>query len=163
MTFIRAIYLGLVVSASGCRLLDFDSCLYELRGVEGAATITEGGSEFLYGRVNLLEQRDYRADKSVIWEVRGTPLKGHVISVAFRDVANPSKTLLAIPLLSPTITAIAGGSMSESEGANLNGFFDVLAADRGVIDVRTDISGRDSIRLSLTKTFQADWYRPKCG
>ena len=72
MRFIRlATYVGFVLSASGCRILEFDSCLYELRGVEGAGTITEGATEILYGRLNLLEQRDYQDDKSLIWEVRG--------------------------------------------------------------------------------------------
>ena len=54
-----AIAVGVSFSLSACRLLDFDSCLYELRGVEAAGTISEAGSELLYGRLNLLEQRDY--------------------------------------------------------------------------------------------------------
>ncbi|MFN2602234.1 MAG: hypothetical protein ABR582_05695 [Gemmatimonadaceae bacterium] len=153
----------LAISLGGCRLFEFDNCLYELRGVEGAGTITENGTELLYGRLNLLEQRDYQPDKSLIWEVRGAPLKGHVTSATFRDVADPSKVLLMIPLSSPSVTAIAGGAANQSAGAELNGFFDVLAANRGVIDVRADLPGRDSIRVPLAITFHEDWYRPKCG
>lgn len=159
----RAIYVGLALSVSGCHILDFDSCLYELRGVEGAGTITEGATEILYGRLNLLEQRDYQDDKSLIWEVRGQPLNGHVISIVFRDKSDPSKVLANLPLSSSTILALSNGVATESSGANLNGFFDVLSADRGVIDVRTDLPGRDSIRVELAKTFMQDWYRPKCG
>lgn len=153
---------GLALSASGCRLLDFNSCLYELRGVEAAGTISEGGSELLYGRLNLLEQRDYQPEKSLIWQVRGAPLRGHVTSAVFRDV-DQSKTLLVLALSSPPASDIAGGAASQSGGADLSGFYEVLAANRGVIDVRTDLPARDSIRLSITKTFQEDWYRPKCG
>ena len=153
---------ALVLFASGCRLLDFDSCLYELRGVEAAGTISEGGSELLYGRLNLVEQRDYQPEKSLIWQVRGAPLKGHVASAVFRD-ADQSKTLFVLTLLPASTGDIAGGTANQSGGADLNGFYDVLAANRGVIDVRTDLPGRDSIRLPITKTFQENWYRPKCG
>lgn len=157
-----AIGVGFSLSVSACRLLDFDSCLYELRGVEAAGTISEAGSELLYGRLNLLEQRDYQPEKSLIWQVRGAPLRGHVTSAVFRDV-DQSKTLFVLTLTSAPASDIAGGSASQSDGADLNGFYEVLAANRGVIDVRTDLPGRDSIRLSTTKTFQEDWYRPKCG
>jgi len=152
----------LALSASGCRLLDFDSCLYELRGVEAAGTISEAGSELLYGRLNLLEQRDYQPERSLIWQVRGAPLRGHVTSAVFRDV-DQTRTLFVLTLSPAPASDIAGGAASQSGGADLNGFYEVLAANRGVIDVRTDLSGRDSIRLSITKTFQEDWYRPKCG
>src|SRR5258706_1191570 len=163
MRFVRAsICAGLMLSASGCRLLDFDSCLYELRGVEAAGTISEAGSELLYGRLNLLEQRDYQPEKSLIWQVRGAPLRGHVSSAVFRDV-DQSKSLFVLTLSSVPASDIAGGAASQSGGADLNGFYEVLAANRGVIDVRTDLPGRDSIRLAITKTFQEDWYRPKCG
>jgi hypothetical protein len=163
MSFIRSsICLALALAASGCRLLDFDSCLYELRGVEAAGTISEGGSELLYGRLNLVEQRDYQPEKSLIWQLRGAPLKGHVTSAVFRDV-DQSKTLFLLTLSPAPASDIGGGAASQSAGDDLNGFYDVLAADRGVIDVRTDLPGRDSIRLSITKTFQEDWYRPKCG
>jgi len=157
-----AIGVGFSLSLSACRLLDFDSCLYELRGVEAAGTISEAGSELLYGRLNLVEQRDYQPEKSLIWQVRSAPLKGHVTSVVFRDV-DQSKTLFVLTMVATSNADVADGSANQSAGDDLNGFYEVLAANRGVIDVRTDLPGRDSIRLAITKTFQEDWYRPKCG
>jgi hypothetical protein len=163
MSYARSAFVILLaLTASGCRLLDFDSCLYELRGVEAAGTISESGSELLYGRLNLVEQRDYQPEKSLVWQVRGAPLKGHVTSALFRDADQP-KALFVLTLSPAPASDIAGGTANQSEGADLNGFYDVLAANRGVIDVRTNLPGRDSIRLAITKTFQEDWYRPKCG
>jgi hypothetical protein len=122
--------------------------------------LTEGGAELLYGRVNIGEQRDYQPDKSMVWELRGPSLQGHVTLAALRDAADESKTLYVFP---PTGGGISSGFVTQNGGANLNGFFEVLAAGRAVIDVRTDIPGRESLRLIPTKTFQQDWTRPKCG
>src|SRR6476620_3637205 len=152
--------LVLLILVGGCRLLDFDSCLYEIRAIEVAGTVTQGGAELLYGRVNVGEQRDYQPDKSMQWELRGASLQGHVTLAALRDAADESKTLF---VFSQTGGATSSGYVTQSGGANLNGFFDVLAAGRALIDVRTDIPGRESIRLIPTKIFQQDWTRPKCG
>jgi len=156
----RTLSLMLLVLVSGCSILDFDSCLYEVRATEASGQLLEGTSEVLYARVNIGEQRDYRPDKSMIWELRGTPLQGHVTSAVFRDAADDSKTLFTFPL---TGAGLSTGSVTETGGANLNGFFEVIATGRGVVDVRTDVPGRESLRVTLAKTFQNDWFRPKCG
>jgi hypothetical protein len=156
----RTLSLLLLVLVGGCSILDFDSCLYELRATEASGQLLEGTSEVLYARVNIGEQRDHQPDKSMLWELRGTPLQGHVTSAVFRDAADESKTLFTFPL---TGGGISSGYVTETGGANLNGFFEVVAAGRGVVNVRTDIAGRESLRVTLAKTFQNDWYRPKCG
>src|SRR5258705_5853134 len=73
-----ALFLVLLVGIGGCRFLDLDSCLYEIRAIEVAGALTEGGAELLYGRVNVGEQRDYQPDKSMMWELRAPSLQGHV-------------------------------------------------------------------------------------
>jgi hypothetical protein len=157
---VRTLSLFLLVLVGGCSILDFDACLYEVRATEASGQLSEGTSEVLYARVNISEQRDYQPDKSMLWELRGTPLQGHVTSAVFKDARDESKTLFTFPL---TGGGISSGSVNEKGGANLNGFFDVVAGGTGIIDVRTDIAGRESFRVSLAKTFQNDWFRPKCG
>jgi hypothetical protein len=148
---------------SSCRIIDFDSCLYELRTVDVTGSLSENGNELLNAHLNVGEQRDYEPDKSMSWGLRGASLKGHVTSAVFRDAADPAKTLYVFPLSNPSPDFISSGYVTQNEGASLSGFFGVLAAERGVVDLRTDLPGRDSIRVVLKKNFQQDWYRPKCG
>ncbi len=62
-------------------------------------------------------------------------LKGHVTSATLRDAADESKTLYDFPLNTGGPTDISSGHVTQNTGANLNGFFEVLAAGRAVIDV----------------------------
>lgn len=147
--------------ASGCRLLDFDSCLYELRSVAVEGRLIDT-SEILYAHVTLDEQRDYQPDKFMVWRLTSAELNGHVTSMTLRDAADESKPLYVFPP-SNFQNDISFGTVRQSDGATLNGIFDALSGNRGVIDVRTDIQGREQVRFLPPVTVQQDWYRPKCG
>lgn len=154
-------YLLVATAAGGCRLLDFDSCLYELRSVTVEGRVIET-SEILYAYVSVDEQRDYQPDKFMVWRLTSAALKGHVTSMTLRDAADESKSLFVFPP-SNFQNDISSGTVRQSDGANLNGVFDALSGDRGVIDVRTDIPGHEQVRFLPPVTIHQDWYRPKCG
>jgi hypothetical protein len=146
----------------GCRLFDFDSCLYELRGVSVEGRVNDGSAEILYAYVSVSEQRDYQPDKDMSWRLNSASLKDHVTSMTLRDSNNESQSLYVFPA-SNFQNDISSGAVRQSDGANLNGIFDALFNGRGVIDVRTDIPGREQVRFVPPILSQQDWYRPKCG
>jgi hypothetical protein len=71
--------------------------------------------------------------------------------------------LYSFPITGANNDISAGGVSQSRDAANLNGFFDVLANGRGVIDVRTDIPGREQVRYVPPVISNQDWVRPKCG
>ena len=146
----------------GCRLLEFDSCLYELRSVTVEGRVTDASTEILYAYVSMDEQRDYQPDKFIVWHLTSTPLRGHVTSATLRDASDESKSLYVFPP-STFQNDVSAGTVRESDGASLSGIFDVLYNGRGVIDVRTDIPGREQVRFLPPLVVQQDWYRPQCG
>ncbi|HUQ20952.1 MAG TPA: hypothetical protein VM099_15140 [Gemmatimonadaceae bacterium] len=147
--------------ASGCRLLDFDSCMYELRTVTVEGRLIET-SEILYAYVSVEEQRDYQPDKFMVWRLTSAPLRGHVTSMTLRDAADESKSLFVFPA-SNFQNDISSGTVRQSDGPSLNGIFDAISSERAVIDVRTDIPGRAQVRFLPPLTVHQEWYRPKCG
>jgi hypothetical protein len=157
-------YLVLTAMVSGCHIFDLDSCLYELRSVEVAGQLNEGGAELLFASVNVGEQRDYQPDKNMLWLIRSAPLLGHVTSATLKDEADESKILYNFPISTTSQTdRISSGYVAQVSGANLNGFFEVLSGDRAIIEVKTDVPGKGTLRILPEKVFDQDWTRPKCG
>jgi len=157
-------YLLIASIAGGCRLFDFDSCLYEIRSVEVTGSLSEGGGELLFGSISFSEQRDYQPDKSMLWLIRSAPLLGHVTSATLKDFSDDTKVLYTFPLNTTSQTdRVSSGYVTETSGANLNGIFDVLSNDRGVIEVKTDLPGKGTLRILPGRVFDQDWTRPKCG
>ena len=157
-------YLILAAVVGGCRLFEFDDCLYEIRSVEVTGQLAENGAELLFVSVNVSEQRDYQPDKNMLWLVRSAPLLGHVTSATLKDAADESKILYNFPI--NTISQsdrISSGYVTETSGANLTGIFDVMSGDRAIVEVKTDIAGKGTLRVLPARVFDQDWTRPKCG
>ena len=136
--------------------------MYEIRGVSVEGRVNDASTEILYAYVSISEQRDYQPDKDMSWRLTSASLKGHVTSMTLRDSNNESQTLYVFPP-GNFQNEISSGAVRQSDGANLNGIFDALFNNRGVIDVRTDIPGREQVRFVPPILSQQDWYRPKCG
>ena len=157
-------YLIVAIAVGGCRLFDFDDCLYEVRSVEVTGALSEGGAELLFASVNVGEQRDYQPDKNMLWLIRSAPLLGHVTSATLKDAADQSKVLYTFPISTTSQTdRISSGYVTEVTGANLNGFFEVLSDDRALFEVKTDLAGKATLQVFPVKVFDQDWTRPKCG
>ena len=157
-------YLLIASIAGGCRLFDFDSCLYEVRSVEVTGSLSDNAGELLFGSISVSEQRDYQPDKNMLWLIRSAPLLGHVTSATLKDFSDDTKILYNFPINTTSqLDRISSGYVTETSGANLNGIFDVLSGDRAVIEVKTDVPGKATLRILPAKGFDQDWTRPKCG
>jgi hypothetical protein len=155
------VLLLLPLLASSCLLLN-GRCIYELRSLQASGQVISG-VDSIAGQVSLFEQRDSDPNKSMYYLVVSPTLKSHVLSASFRDSGNPSQILVSLPLAAPTQEAIAEGELSDRNGTNLNGYFELIAAGRGLLVLETDLSSASSITIPLTVTQKQDWTRPYCS
>lgn len=154
--------LALAVSLSGCNALS-GKCTYELRSLDAGGSITESGSELAAAEISLSEQRGSLQGQSLTWVVTSTTLKGHVLSAALKDNADQSHVLLDLGIAGADRPEISRGAAASATGANLAGFHDILAAGRGIVELRTDLSSRPVIQIPLAATTNGDWIRPYCS
>lgn len=156
-----ALYTALAFALSSCSLLD--KCTYELRDLEAAGTVSDNGSQLASVQINLGEQRGSLQGQSMYWLVTGADLKGHVTSVSFKDVSDPSHVLLDLGVASADRSEISQGATGSASGANLGGFHNIIAAGRGLIELQTDSPDRPTIQITLAVTSSTDWTRPNCS
>ena len=147
---------------SGCLLLS-GRCIYELRGVVATGQFIQAVGDTVSAEVNIGEQRDSDPNKTMSWIIRGPAIKGRVQSIKLVDETNPTVALYTFPVSVSEFPALSNGAVSQNEGANLNGLFDVLAGSRGIIVITTDIPGRATIQFRLNVTSESDWNRPYCS
>jgi hypothetical protein len=139
-------------------------CIYETRGVATTGQVTTGNADSVMADVDLDEQRDADPDKNMSWNIRGTSLFGHVSSIELVDNTAKSVVLYTFPVNTDTrLSRISYGYVQQTAGAKLNGFFDLLSKNRGLILIRTNIPGRSVIEVPLTVTRKSDWNRPYCS
>jgi hypothetical protein len=149
------------IFASNCMLLN-GRCIYEIRSVQASGRVEENGTELAAGRVSQSERRDSDPEKSMYWLVTGASLKGHVTSATFRDSSDPTRALLTLDLAASDPAKITEGLVSTTTGTNLGGFFELIGANRAVIQLETNLQTRP-ITIPLTVTQKEDWTRPYCS
>jgi hypothetical protein len=147
---------------SSCSLLS-GRCLYETRYVNAEGQVLENNLEIAYAQLVHHEQRDYQPDKDFTWQIRGAGLKGHVTRITLRDNAAPSTVVYEFPIHADPIMPLASGFVRQSEGANINGFFDLLSSRRAIIVITTDLPQRPTVTIALTNVTRDDWTRPYCS
>jgi hypothetical protein len=148
--------------ASNCMALS-GRCLYEARGIVANGSVIENGTQIAAAELNLHEQRDYRPDKTLIWSITGPTLKGHVQKIVLRNNTAGSSALYDFALSDSGIPALSSGFVSQSGGATINGIFDLLASNRAVVAITTDLPARATVTVPLTVTRKDDWSRPYCS
>jgi len=151
---------AIVAGLCGCHSIAGGTCQYALRSIEAAGQVTEGSNVLLYAKLDITEQRDFLPNKSMSWLIQGATLKGHVTSAVLRDAGNPSQVLFTFQAASPSQPELSQGYADERLGANLSGLFDVTGAGRAMVDLRTDIPGRESISVIPVIVFNNDWHHP---
>lgn len=156
--------IGLVVSAtSACSILS-GRCLYETRAVSTETVVTDNGAELVRIMLTEFEQRDYEPGKDMSWSIISEALFGHVTSIVLVDATAKTTVLYTFPLTNiEGQHLISNGAVAESQGANLNGFFDLLSRSRGMLIIRTDIPGKTVIEVPLEVRSTQDWFRPYCS
>jgi hypothetical protein len=147
---------------SNCMILS-GRCLYELRGVGASGSFVFSPTDSVSADVIVDEQRDYEPDKNMSWQIDGPSLKGHVTRVTLEDNSTSPRTLYDFPLAPTSVPMLSNGFVRQSEGANLNGLFDLLGSKRALIVIRTDQPSRPSVTVPLTTVRKDDWNRPYCS
>lgn len=151
----------LLAFCAGCSALS-GRCLYETRNVIAVGNFTEGATIIANAHMTVREQRDYQPDKNFMWQITGATLKGHVTRIILQDNAPSPKVYYDFPL-DAAPQQLSGGYIVQSTGANINGFFDLLANNRAVIVISTDIPGRETISFPAPAADVSDWNRPYCS
>lgn len=164
MTTVRRLLaiVAIPLIASNCMILS-GRCLYELRGVVASGAVLESGTSLAAAEVNLGEQRDYEPDKNMTWSITGPPLKGHVQQMVLKDNAASAPVLFNFPIGDANFPPLSSGFVRQSEGATLNGIFDLLASNRAVVVISTDLSTHPTVTIPMTVTREDDWSRPYCS
>lgn len=153
-----------LIALSGCAY--FDRCNYEIRSVQASGEANSNGTQLAAAQIVLSEQRGSDPDRSLYWIITGVNVKGHVVSAVFKDSSDPSTVLLSLPLSAPAQASVSEGTKSDKTGANLSGFFDLVSAGRGMLEIQTDlyaIDGNNVITVPVTVTQKQDWVRPNCS
>jgi hypothetical protein len=142
---------ALPVVLSNCMLFN-GRCLFESRNV-----IADGTADVAAAHIVESEQRDYQPDKDMSWQITGESLQGHVQKITLQE---GSTVRFDFPIQNASLTS---GFVRQSEGANLNGFFDLLAGKKATVVITTDIPARPTVTIPLLSVQSSDWFRPYCS
>lgn len=150
---IRSISFAVAGLLAGCGILS-GKCLYEQRNVNA-----DGGVALAAVHLQESEQRDYQPDKNFSWQILGPDIKGDVIEMTLRDATG--KVVYTFPLDPANTTQLSGGFVRLSEGAQINGFYDLLASGKATVVIATQSHG--TITVPMQKVMPTDWIRPYCS
>ncbi|MFL5634820.1 MAG: hypothetical protein ACJ78J_12045 [Gemmatimonadaceae bacterium] len=148
--------------ASNCMLLS-GRCIYEIRSLQASGRVEENGVELVTAQITQAERRDSDPEKSTYWLVLGASLKSHVTSATLRNSADPARVMLTLPVFPSNQAQISEGYVSTNTGAALGGFWDVLGANTGVIQLETDLAAQPTVTIPLIVTQKQNWTRPYCS
>jgi hypothetical protein len=147
------------ILVSNCSILS-GRCLYERRNVIADGTVVENNVEIAAAHFVESEQRDYQPDKDMNWQITGESLKGHVQSITLKEGAT---TRYDFPVEIESRPALSVGFVRQSEGANLNGFFDLFSSRKATIVITTNLAARPVVTIPLQNVQSDDWNRPYCS
>ena len=147
------------VFLSGCNL---GKCIYEIRSLQ-ASQVVGSGADTVGANINLSERRDSDPSKDLYWIISGPSIKGHVTSAELKDAGDLSKVVLSLPIAPADRPVISESAVSTRQGRDLNGYWEIFSANRGVIEIRTDLPARPLITIPLNVTSKNDWTRPNCS
>jgi hypothetical protein len=151
---------GFALLLSGC---DIGRCIYEIRGLQASGQVIGVAADSVSANITLSEHRESDPSKEFYWAISAPAVKGHVTSAELKDAADPTHVLLSLPLGPPDRPLISENAVSTRQGLNLSGLWVVLSANRGVIELRTDLPERPVIVIPLTVTEKQNWMRPYCS
>lgn len=149
---------AIAATLTGCNALS-GRCLYELRNANAEGSVSISGTDSAFALVTVSEQRDYQPDKNLSWQVRGPLLKGHVTAITLRDQSGTVKYNFDID--AGGSSQLSGGFVRQSEGADINGFFDMLSS--GQAKVIIDRDNGTPVTIPLQRITRDDWNRPFCS
>jgi hypothetical protein len=159
-----ALALAVPLIASNCALVS--GCSYETRGVTAEARVMENGEEIASGLMNAGGTRGSANARFLSYDITSTLLDGHIQSVGFTDANQPGVIILDLPFLPQFQPATIRGVLDQRDNAptpNLAGTFEIVADNRAVLEVRTDLPARPVVNIPFTVTLHEGWRRPNCS
>jgi hypothetical protein len=162
LRFVAALVIPFV--ASGCALVS--GCNYETRAVTAEAHVVENGEEIVRGLMNAGGTRGSENGRFLSYDITSSLLYGHIQSVVFTDATNPGVALLNLPFLPQFQPETVRGVLDQRDNAptpNLAGIFEIIEANRAVLEVRTDLPARPVMNVPFTVTLNEGWRRPNCS
>ncbi len=151
----------LIATQASCALLN-GGCDFESRDVRAAGRIDEGGALLVSADVSVHETRGGLTQGEVHGQVDGPTLKGHVLSALIKDAAGSSRTVV-LTVAPASSSSLAYGGEDAKSGFDLSGFHEVLVANNGIVEIKTDIPSRPTILVPLLVTLVTGWVRPNCS
>jgi hypothetical protein len=130
--------------------------------VHASGELVEDGSTTVRAGVSVGANRGMLEWKDFDRVIDGA-LKGHVTSIFLVSSDGLSEAQLELPLDPPSSSLISSGTLIQRPGdatPNLSGLYELLAGNRAVLEISTDIASRPIVRLPLAVTAKQDWYRP---
>jgi hypothetical protein len=152
-------FIALPLAASNCMLLS-GRCLYEIRSVLVEGRALENNVMIAAAHLIESEQRDYQPDKDFSWQITGETLKGHVTRITLQE---GSAIRYEFPIMDSSRPDLSSGFVRQSEGANVNGFWDLLSDRNAAIVITTDVPSRSTVTIPLLDVRSDDWSRPYCS
>lgn len=165
IAFRLAAGIAILLGASGCALLS-GRCTYESRAAHAEGRVTENGMEIARGAVDVGATRGSINARHLSYDISAAPLDGHFVSVALTDATRPGVILLDLPIIPQFQPATIRGVLDQRDDAAspaLGGIFELVAANRAVLEVTTDLASRPLVRIPMTVTVHEDWSRPYCS
>jgi hypothetical protein len=148
----------IAATLGGCSILS-GRCLYELRNVNAQGAVAISGADSAFASVIVGEQRDYEPDKTLSWQVRAPSLQGTVTKIELLDQKGTLQYNFTVDAV--TSAQLSGGFVHQSEGANINGFFDMLSTTQARVVISLDDGS--AITIPLKNVRRDDWNRPYCS
>lgn len=162
LRFAAVVALPLAVSSCGLR----GDCIYESRHVTAEGSVVENGLQIARGTVNVGGMRDGYNRRSLSWDIFAVQLDGHILSAALTDRDQPGVIILELPFLQqsePGYIRVALDQENDAPAPALGGVFELVAANRAVLELRTDLASRPLVRIPHAVTQHGDWSRPYCS
>lgn len=157
--------LAIPLFASNCSLIS-GGCNYETRAVQAEGSVTENGAEIARGLMNAGATRGSSNSRFLSYDITSSLIYVHIQSVGFVDANQPGVVLFDFPFIEGVPPATIRSVINQLDDAptpNLGGTFEIVAGNRAVLEVRTDLPERPVVHIPFTVTMHEDWVRPNCS
>jgi len=162
----RQLRLAVCLLLPGCHMIT-GACDYEVRSTSSRGVIVDDIREILRAGASVSARRGSSNWKGFSWSIVSPVLASHVVSVSLIDANQPGAILLRLALTPENPIGALGGSIEEKRGVEhpslpLGGIFEIVAANRAILEITTDLPSQAVLRVPLIGSESRDWHRPDC-
>jgi hypothetical protein len=159
---------ALVLANSACSQPFWDDrCGVESRTVVVSARFAEPQDpEAGYVQLDLLERDRDNPERSIWWVLMSETMKGHILEARLLEIdgATPPTTLFELPVETGIgEEALRGQPQPYQFPIPFEELWGLLLSNRVVLELVTDLPGRELLRQTLTVGRFQDWSQAHCG